>query len=122
MKKQMSFSNLERKYAHELRNKINHSENVSDLRRLFQHTVSNFLLEVFEEEDFTIREEDIQFDPEHKKYYSISDELQQKPAFKKIWDNSDLPDLLHRFSKAINNHYVALNKHNERTEKKIRSH
>jgi hypothetical protein len=122
MKKQMSFSNLERKYAHELRNKINHSENVSDLRRLFQHTVSNFLLEVFEEEDFTIREEDIQFDPEHKKYYSISDELQRKPAFKKIWDNSDLPNLLHRFSKAINNHYVALNKHNERTEKKIRSH
>jgi hypothetical protein len=122
MKKQMSFSNLERKYAHELRNKINHSENVSDLRRLFQHTVSNFLLEVFEEEDFTIREEDIQFVPEHKKYYSISDELQRKPAFKKIWDNSDLPDLLHRFSKAINNHYVALNKHNERTEKKIRSH
>jgi hypothetical protein len=113
---------LERKYAHELRNKINHSENVSDLRRLFQHTVSNFLLEVFEEEDFTIREEDIQFDPEHKKYYSISDELQRKPAFKKIWDNSDLPNLLHRFSKAINNHYVALNKHNERTEKKIRSH
>jgi inorganic pyrophosphatase len=79
-------------------------------------------LEIFEDGDFTIREEDIQFDPENKKYYTINPNLLEKPAFKKVWETSDLPDLLHRFSKAIFNHYITLSKHHERTEKKIRNH
>lgn len=118
----MSFSNLERKYAHKVRNKINHSENISDLRRLFRQTVSNFLLEVFEDEDITIREEDIQYDPEKPNYFHINDNLKNNPIFKGVWENSDLSDLIYRFAKAVYNHHVNLNKHNERTEKKIRNH
>lgn len=122
MSAKRSFTGLEKQLVHDFRNKMNNAENIVEVRNHFAFIVSKLLLEVFDGEDITISQNDVKFDPEAKCHYTVSDNLNNHVSFKKIWDNSDLPDIIKRFAQSAHKHYKHLAKHEEKTEKKIRAH
>ncbi len=122
MGKQSSFSKLEKKYSPELREKVSSAEGVSDLIRNFSSIVTTFLDEAFEEYDeIEIDGYSVNFNPDKEKNFEIDKKLKSNETFKKIWEQSDLRNVLKRFAETAYNRYVHLEKHNEKTNKKIRN-
>ena len=121
MENQISFSTLGNEYIHELRNNINNAENIIDLKNHFVFIVINFLNKVFEEKQIDIDADDIKFDLESKDLYILNERLTQNPDFKNIWENSDLKNVISKFAESVNHRYIHINKHNEKTNKKIRN-
>ena len=121
MEKQISFSTLGNEYIHELRDKINNAENITDLKNHFAFTVIDFLNQIFEKSQLDIDADDIKFDPDVKDLYILSDRLSNDLEFKKIWDISDLKHVIHKFADSAKRRFIHINKHNEKTNKKIRN-
>lgn len=121
MGKQISFSTLGNECIHKFRDKINNAENTVDLQNHFAFTVIDFLNQIFEESQLDIDADDIQFSPDEKELYNFSDRLLNNVEFRKIWDISDLKSVIYKFADSANHKYIHLNKHNEKTNKKIRN-
>ncbi len=121
MGNQISFSNLGNECVHKFRDKINNAENIVDLRNYFAFTVIDFLNQIFEESQLDIDADDIKFNPDTKELYILSDRLTNDLEFKKIWDISDLKNVIYKFADSANHRYIHINKHNEKTNKKIRN-
>ena len=121
MENQISFNTLGNECVHKFRKKINNAENIVDLRNHFAFTIINFLNQIFEESQLNIDADDIKFNPEIRELYILSDRLTNNLEFKKIWDISDLKNVIHKFADSANKRYIHINKHNEKTNKKIRN-
>jgi len=120
MEKQISFSTLGNESIHQFRDKINNSENTVDLKNHFAFTVIDFLNQIFEKSQLDIDADDIQLTPDKNALYEFSDKLLDNVEFKKIWDISDLKNVIHKFADTAHHRYIHLNKHKEKTNKKIR--
>ncbi|TYB31297.1 MAG: hypothetical protein FXF47_04620 [Candidatus Mcinerneyibacterium aminivorans] len=119
---QRSFSKLERKYSPELREKVSSAEDVSDLMRNFSSIVTSFLDRALEDyEEIEIDGYSVNFEPGNEKNFKIDKRLKTNETFKEIWENSDLRNVLKRFADSAYKRYVHLEKHNEKTNKKIRN-
>ncbi len=118
--KQFSFSHLEKEYAPQIRDGINNAENKIDLQNHFSELAANLLIDATNN-SLTIRNEDILFNPETANRYSLNPELLKNPEFKSAWENSDLPNMMEKFAESVNNRWIHLDKHPEKTEKKIRN-
>ncbi|MDO9576571.1 MAG: hypothetical protein Q7J16_01670 [Candidatus Cloacimonadales bacterium] len=121
MENQISFSTLGNEYAREFRDKINNAENIVDLGNHFAFTVIDFLNQIFEESQLDIDADDIKFDPNVGDLYILSDRLTNDVEFKKIWGISDLKSVIFKFADSTNHRYIHLNKHNEKTNLKLRN-
>jgi len=121
MENQISFSTLGNECVHKFRDKINNAENIVDLRNHFAYTVIDFLNQIFEESQLYIDADDIKFNPENKDLYTLSERLINNIEFKKIWDISDLKNVIYKFADSANKRYIHINKHKEKTNKKIRN-
>jgi len=104
-----------------LRDKINNAENITDLKNHFAYTVIDFLNQIFEKSLLDIDADDIQFDPDIKDLYILSDRLKKDIEFKKIWDISDLKHVIYKFADSANGRFIHIKKHNEKTNMKIRN-
>jgi len=122
MKGQISFSTLGNEFIHEVREKINNSENKVDLTNHFSYTVTHFLNRVFESENFVVDADDIIFDPKEKNNFKVSSNLMDVAIFKDTWKKSDLPNVIKKFADSTYHRYLHLEKHLEKTQKKIRNH
>lgn len=120
MSNQMSFSSLERKFLPKMRDGINHSEDKIDLTNHFAKTTKEFLGLVFED-NLKIKMDDVVFNPKQSNYYEVSIELQNSQIFNKIWNSSDLQHVIKRFADSTYHRYLHLDKHLEKTVKKIRN-
>ncbi|MDP8200731.1 MAG: hypothetical protein P9M11_01160 [Candidatus Tenebribacter burtonii] len=121
MENQISFSTLGNECVHKFRDKINNAENIVDLRNQFTFTVIDFLNQIFENSPLDIDADDIKFNPDIEDLYILSNRLTNDLEFKKIWDISDLKNVIRKFADSANNRYIHINKHNEKTNKKIRN-
>ncbi len=121
MNKMASFSLLEKEYIRKMRNKINNSEDKVDLQNHFSNTITNLLNKIFKDKNLTIRNDDIAFDSKKNNYYSVNQNLLKSEIFKKTWDNSDLQQIINRFADSVYHRYLHLDKHPEKTVKKIRN-
>ena len=121
MTKHISFSHLEQKYLHEMRDRINHAENQIDLKNQFSYTVTEFLRTAFQDKNLIIDYSDISFDTESKNHFKLKNNLKRSPEFMETWKNSDISNAVSRFACMCYNRYVHLCKHHEKTEKKIRN-
>ena len=121
MKKQISFSTIGNKYLHQMRDKINNSEDKVDLGNHFSYTVTQFLNEVFDNDEVDIASDAVIFDPNSQNYYTINEDLKKIKIFKETWENSDLPNVIKKFADSTYHRYIHLNKHAEKTQKKIRN-
>ncbi len=114
-----NLENLEKKYLGKIRKNINKSENKKDLEKIFSFTVSDFLNHVLDEE-IKISETDISFSPVQKNRYIFSPRLLESEYFIQKWNNSNLPGFINKVADTTYHRYLHLNKHIEKTEKKIR--
>lgn len=121
MENQISFSTLGNECVRKFREKSNNAENIVDLRNHFAFTVIDFLNQIFEKSQLDIDADDIKFNPDVEDLYILSDRLTNDLEFKKIWDISDLKNVIYKFAKSANHRYIHINKHNEKTNKKIRN-
>ncbi len=121
MENQISFSTLGNECVHKFRDKINNAENIVDLKNHFAYTVIDFLNQIFEKSQLDIDADDIKFNPDVKDLYTLSERLINNIEFKKIWNISDLKSVIYKFAKSANKRYIHINKHNEKTNKKIRN-
>ncbi|MDY6969164.1 MAG: hypothetical protein SVR08_11005 [Spirochaetota bacterium] len=121
MERQTSFINLGKKYMHTMRKKINISEDKIDLGNHFSHIVTNMLNKVFYEKELNIDQDDIAFNPKAENHFTLSSKLLNSEIFIKSWNNSDLPSLVTKFANSTYSRYIHLNKHQEKTEQKIRN-
>ena len=115
----VNFESVEKKYMSMLRKKLTTSENKTDLAKHFSCTVSNFLNNVLDEEP-VVYESDIIFNPDSGKKYTLSTKLKQSEHFLNTWNNSNLPHFVGKAADSTYHRYLHLNKHSEKTEKKIR--
>ena len=115
----VNFESVEKKYMSILRKKITTSENKTDLAKIFSCTVSSFLNNVLEDEP-SVYENDIIFKPDSGKKYIFSTKLKQSEHFLNTWNNSNLPHFMKKAADSAYHRYLHLNKHTEKTEKKIR--
>ncbi|MBN1949362.1 MAG: hypothetical protein JW784_06430 [Candidatus Cloacimonetes bacterium] len=121
MKGRISFSTIGNTYLHQMRDQINNAEDRADLGRSFSFTVTNFLKEVLSDHNLEIEDGDVIFDPEAKDFYSINEDLQNRPVFRELWQESDLASQLKKFAESTYHRYLHLGKHLEKTRLKIRN-
>ena len=115
----VNFESVEKKYMSILRKKITTSESKADLARNFSCTVSSFLNNVLDNKT-SVYEDDISFRPDIGNKYLLSPKLKQSEYFLETWNNSNLPHFISKAADTAYHRYIHLNKHTEKTEKKIR--
>ncbi|MFP4668206.1 MAG: hypothetical protein ACOCQI_02240 [Desulfosalsimonas sp.] len=118
MSKQISFTKHERRILPEFRKKINSSESTEDVKKFFSYTAASLFKDILPEEE-ELEFEDIRLAPETDPPYRVSSRLLSVPAFAKVWENSDLSNVLGRFAEAALNRYRRLEKNPEKTDSKI---
>lgn len=119
MSRQLSFTKFEKELLPDFRQKINQAESSEDVKTHYARTSLELFDKVFAGEvplDF----DDIILQPGNDDKYILSDRLLSSPAFNEVWNNSDLPNVLGRFTDTALNRYTHLEKHPEKTEAKIR--
>ncbi len=119
MSRQLSFTKFEKELLPDFRQKINNAESSEDVKTYYVRTSLALLDKAFDGE-FDLEFEDIMLKPGNDDKFVLSDRLLASPAFTEIWNNSDLPNVLSRFTDTALNRYAHLEKHPEKTEAKIR--
>ena len=115
----VNFESVEKKYMSMLRKRITSSESKTDLAKNFSCTVSSFLNNVLDDEP-AVYENDIIFKPDSGKKYMLSTKLKKSEHFLNTWNNSNLPHFMSKAADSAYHRYLHLDKHTEKTEKKIR--
>ena len=121
MKKQQSYNHLGNELIHELRNNINNSEGPVDISNHFSYTTSKLLQAVFDGSDVKIAKDSVVFAPNSDNYFKLNNGLADNKVFWEVWENSDLPAVVSKFAEASYHRYLHHNKHQEKTNKKIRN-
>lgn len=120
MSLQYSYALYEKDFGHEFREKLNHSEDSSDISNHFSHIVSKMLNKIFGDK-FTVKDPDIVFEPQTEGgHFSFSRKLLDNSDFKNALDNSDIGHIVERFAEAAHHRYLHISKHSEKTNSKIR--
>jgi hypothetical protein len=121
MARQLSFASVGNEYLHKMRDQISNSEDKIDLGNSFSYVVTGFLSRIFSEKKIAISDDSILFNPNAENYYSINSELLGQGEFVETWQNSDLPNVIKKFADSTYHRYIHLNKHKEKTDRKIRN-
>ncbi len=119
MSRQMSFTKYEKELLPDFRQKINLAESLEDVKALYART-SLELIDKALDGELSLEFEDIALQPDNDNKYMLSNRLLAIPAFTDIWNHSDLPNVLTRFTDTAISRFVRLEKHPEKTEAKIR--
>ncbi|MCK4956878.1 MAG: hypothetical protein KAS49_04530 [Candidatus Cloacimonetes bacterium] len=121
MKNQLSYSQIGNELIHELRNTINNSEGQIDVANYFSYVTFKLLKSVFNSGTVNITDSSILFEPSNDEHYKIDNSLLDNEEFVKIWECSDLSNVISKFAKTAHHRYVHHTKHQEKTNKKIRN-
>ena len=119
MVKQLSYTKYENEVLPDYRQKLNKAESSEDVRKFFFQTVRGLYERIFEK-DPVMRYEDIVLNENDDPPYGISKRLLDLDEFKTVWDESDLPHVMVRLTKAAINRQKRLERHPEKTDSKIR--
>ncbi|MEN8258028.1 MAG: hypothetical protein ABFS09_09225 [Thermodesulfobacteriota bacterium] len=119
MSRQLSFTKFEKELLPNFRQKINMAESSEDVKTFYTRTCLQLLDKAFSGE-LSLEFEDVVLQPGNDDKYVLSDRLLSSTSFTDIWNSSDLPNVLDRFTDTALNRYAHLEKHPEKTEAKIR--
>lgn len=119
MEKSLSFTSLEKDVLHELRRRVNLSEEPADLEKLFQLMVEK-IVSSENLAKLNIKSRDITFDPGHQDGFRLTDQLMGHAGFREIYDHSDLRHVIGRCAQPISKHYTHLKNNLRKSENKIR--
>jgi hypothetical protein len=119
MSRQLSFTKFEKELLPDFRQKISSAESSEDVKTFYART-SLALFDKALEGEFPLVFEDIMLQPGNDDKYVLSDRLRASQNFTDAWNTSDLPNILNRFTDMALNRFVHLEKHQEKTDAKIR--
>ncbi|MBU0681052.1 MAG: hypothetical protein KKD73_06505 [Proteobacteria bacterium] len=119
MSRQLSFTKFEKELLPDFRQKINMAESSEDVKTFYARTSLALFDKAFDNA-FSLEFNDIMLQPGNTEKYVLSDRLRSSPSFTEIWNTSDLPNILGRFTDVALNRYTHLEKHPEKTDSKIR--
>ena len=115
----VSFTKHENDLLGTFRNDLNRAESSEDVKKFFDYSMRELFDRVFGS-DFKSKAEDCSFSRKNDNLYVLSQRLLASELFTTVWDSSDLSRIVKRFASAANNRYTRLEKHQEKTDSKIR--
>jgi hypothetical protein len=119
MTDRVSFTRYENIIYPSFRQEVQKAESTVDVRNSFTLATRKLLHSALEGKmDF--RDDDIRLLPESDARFVISKRLLSSPAFKAVWEDSDLPRVIDRFADLAIGRCKRLQKHPEKTDAKIR--
>jgi len=116
---QISYTKCEHEVLPGFRQKINKAESTEDVKKFFVYTAIELLETAFKGKMHFVYE-DFALMPQSKSLFFVSERLLLSNEFKSVWNNSDLPRVIHRFAESAIRRYRHLEKHPEKTDAKIR--
>ncbi|RJX29815.1 MAG: hypothetical protein C4531_09785 [Desulfurivibrio sp.] len=119
MTTQLSFSKIENELLPEYRRKIGSAESTEDVKKFYVYTMRDLIRQVFAGR-IDPGNDDIALVPDREPSFVISSGLNDKEDFSSIWNSSDLPNVVSRFTETAVKHYRHLEKNPKKTEAKIR--
>lgn len=120
MTQMLSLTKYEHQVLPRLRDLLNQSESVEDVKKFFIETVQEFF-ELATEGKLAIEYEDITLTPEKEPYYSMSKKIMADETMKELAD-SDLDAVMHRMAEQAAHRHKHLMKNNVKTNLKIKGH
>jgi hypothetical protein len=115
----ISYTKHENDLLGHFRNDLNRAESSEDVKKFFDYSMRELFDRVFDG-DIKANPEDCSFSRENDNLYVLSQRLLSSELFNTVWESSDLSRIVKRFASAANNRYTRLEKHQEKTEAKIR--
>jgi hypothetical protein len=115
----ISFTKHENNLLPHFRNDLNRAESSEDVKKFFDYSMRELFDRVFGD-DFKTNPEDCAFSLNNDDLYVLSQRLLSSELFNTVWESSDLSRIVKRFASAANNRYIRLEKHQEKTDSKIR--
>ena len=116
----MSLTKYEHQVLPRLRDQLNQSESVEDVKKFFIATVQEFL-SLATEGSLSASYDDITLVPGQTPYYSLSPEVAENASIKALTD-SDLDAVLKRLAEQASHRHAHLMKNNTKTNLKIKNH
>lgn len=118
MTDQRSFNKFENEVVHQYRRNVAAAESMEDVRKQFARTVCE-LLGKASADAVRCRHEDVVLQPDATPHYRLAESLTAQAAFQRIWQDSDLPAILHRLAEPAVHRHMHLAKHPEKTNAKM---
>lgn len=119
MARQVSFTKYENEALHSYRQKLNSAESTEDVKKFFFYTTQSLFENVFDGK-LNVEPEDITLIPESKPHFRFADRISSAELFAETWGQSDLRRVLGRFAESAASRMRHLEKHPEKTDRKIR--
>ena len=119
MTTQLSFSKIENELLPGYRRQIGSAESTEDVKKFYAYTMQSLFRQVFAGK-IEAGYDDIALMPDQQPSFVISTGLNGKEDFASIWNGSDLPSVVNRFTETAVKHYRHLEKNPKKTEAKIR--
>ena len=113
-----SYTKIERDLRGEYRTKINIAESTEDVKKFFGQTALKLFDKVFEGK-VPVGYEDITLDRDRCENFHVRESLAKNEAFREVWDNSDLPDIVRRLAEQACKRVKHLEKNPDKTEAKM---
>lgn len=119
IKQPLSYTRIENELLPKFRKEISQAESTEDLKRFFSQNLQELFSQVFAGQ-IDIGDGDVTLSPENEPPFEINARIRSSEAFPPVWDTSDLPNIMSRFSEAAMHRYLHLAKNLKKTEAKIR--
>ena len=119
MARQVSFTKYENEALHSYRQKLNSAESTEDVKKFFFYTTQSLFENVFDGK-LSVEPEDVILIPESKPHFRFADRISSAELFTETWVQSDLSRVLGRFAESAASRMKHLEKHPEKTDRKIR--
>jgi hypothetical protein len=119
MTTQLSFTKIENELLPEYRRKVGSAESTEDVKKFYVYTIQDLLRQVFAGKIDPAFDE-ITLQPDQQPAFVFSSGIAGNEEFVSIWNSSDLPNVVTRFTETAVNHYRRLEKNPKKTEAKIR--
>ncbi|MBN2528576.1 MAG: hypothetical protein JXR76_19460 [Deltaproteobacteria bacterium] len=116
---QISYSRFENDLVRHYRTQMSGAESSTDVEKFFDYAVRELCKKVFKD-NVLVKQQDFQFTQDGDALFLVHKRLLNSEAFREVWENSDLPHIVERFAQTANNRVIHLEKHNEKTNLKIR--
>jgi len=113
MTKNVSYSQLEKKFASTFSKDLMLAESTEDVRKFFSRTIIKLISQASDGK-ITPEEEDISLTPSGEKTYSVDDHLTKDESVSTFWHNSDIHAIIERFALKAIKSVKHLDKHPEK--------
>lgn len=110
-----SFTKFEHVMVHRYRDRLNHAENVDDVRRCFSQSARDLLGQVTGD-SVNVADEDIALAPNLPQGYELAPRLIENHSLARLWSRSDLPTIIGRMAETATHRYRHLDKRKSQTD------